>query len=160
MGTSQVLDPQTGRWVLACDRCGNGGGVRRRTCTARVRYPQDGPGHALPYCPAPALCQGCLAAVGGSRGLHAECHAPAAKATAENQRIADRIAGGDLQVVTGWGDWHKDVPAGMVGVRFARNRTDGRSDPPTYRLVPEADYRAGFLSDYPDAVPWDGPSRP
>jgi len=144
--------------ALACDRCGNTGGVRKRTCPHRVAYPQDGPNYSLAYCKAPALCTSCYRAEGGIR-LHDRCAEPARKATEENKAIAARIASGDPQVMSAWGDWHAAVPAGSTGVMFAPNRTD-RWQEKTYRLVPEADYDPGtkkFLSDYPRASPWAGP---
>lgn len=147
---------------LCCDKCGTTGGVRKRTCPHKVTYPQDGPGRSLPYCPAPALCRPCWVELGGTRTLHAQCKEPARRATEENQRIADRIAGGDLQVMSANGS---GVPAGMVGVTFAPNRTD-RWHEKTYRLIDRDTYRAQhatpgptFLSDFPNAQPWPEGAR-
>jgi hypothetical protein len=145
--------------ALCCDSCGKTGGVRKRTCTARVAYPQDGPDRSIPYCYPPALCGPCFTRRGGNAGIHKDCAGYAAKSTAENQVIADRIAAGDLQVMSAYGSWHKDVPEGSTGVLFAPNRTD-RWQEQTYRLVPKDDYDPGkkkFLSDYPNASPWAGP---
>lgn len=129
-----------------CDRCDERGGVRTRTCPHRVYYPAGG---SLPYCAAPALCSKCYAEVKAL--LHKDCKAGAAKSQAAVNLRAERLAAGEYEVSAAFGDWHKDVPNGTVGLCF-RNR-DGLE---TFRLVRAHSYkRGGYLSDYPDALPWD-----
>ncbi len=61
----------------------------------------------------------------------------------------------ELITIAAWGDWHKDVPAGMVGVvaTLGGQRGDGHSHPTEhYFLVPQAEYDArgpfgGFVID-------------
>lgn len=144
------------RRVLCCDNCGVAGGVRRRPCKYKVLGSSlrtvDGQRHALPYCPAPALCTPCFRALGGGKALHAQCEAPALEA----QRDADAeqvvVDSGVPIRVAGFGTSHEDVPVGKVGVVF--------SDGSAY-LVDDAEYdnrKAGTvmtLADFPSAVQLD-----
>lgn len=118
------------RGRLACDRCGAVGGVRRRTCPHLVRYPAGG---ALPYCPAPALCDCCWKARGGAAGVHAGCREGAARRCEQEAERGRRLEAGELERRTCWGSWCPTVPSGYVGLRFVAK--GGREE---YRLVPEA----------------------
>lgn len=145
MGYSYGLNPSTGRMALACDACPAVGGVRKRQCTHRVT---DEYGRALPYCPAPALCDACYRARRAT--LHDACAEPARRSQAEYDARRARIEAGDLPIRAAWGDWSKDVPAGWTLVLFGLALPDA---PEHWRLVPAAEYRgAGFLSDHPGAV--------
>ena len=135
---------------LCCDSCGHDGGVRKRTCPEKIHYADGG---ALPYCYPSALCPSCYAKHKAT--LHADCKAGAAKRNAEEVARGARLAGGDFEVRTGYGAWHKAVPVGSVGVRFVG--TGGREE---FRLLPEAEYAPGekhWLSDYPTAALWADP---
>lgn len=136
-----------GRWVLACDKCGRiGGGVRKRKCKYMV---SDEGGHALPWCPAPALCSACFRALGGTAGVHGDvCRDGAALAQADYDRKAGRLAAGDKLVRVAYGDWHARVPKGAVLVGFK-----GSDQVWEYRLMPKDVYTGGgYLSDYPDSI--------
>ena len=139
----------SGRWILACDKCGTVGGVRKRTCRYRV---SDEGGQTLPWCPAPALCSACFRVLGGTAGIHGEvCRNGAALAQADYDRKAARLAAGDKLVRVGYGSWHADVPDGSVLVGFS-----GTDRVMEYRLMAKDVYKnGGFLSDYPDSIPAD-----
>lgn len=132
---------------LACDACGKTGGVRKRTCPHRVHYADGG---SLPYCQPAALCSDCYRK--HKAKLHEGCAAGAAKQNAAEVARKAKLAAGELEVRSAWGDWHETVPTGMTGVLF-RN-----GDQQDYRLMPQADYQPGdkhWLSDYPTAEPWE-----
>lgn len=141
---------------LCCDRCGQSGGVRKRTCKYTVlgdsiRTP-GGTRHRMNYCYPPALCASCYKAMGGLRGIHGDdCRDGAAKSTAEADAIEALLDAGELFVVSASGDWAEGVPAGMVLVTFS-----GRGwTPHVKRLVAKDSYQPGEkpkLSDYPEAV--------
>ena len=135
-----------GRWILACDKCGTVGAVRKRKCRFMVA---DEGGRALPWCPAPALCGPCFKALGGTAGIHGDrCREGAAAAQAEYDEKAARIAAGDKPVRVAYGDWHGRVPTGAVLVGFR-----GSDDVWEYRLMRKAVYTGGgYLSDYPDSI--------
>jgi hypothetical protein len=145
----------TGRMALACDRCGNVGGVRKRTCPHKVLTDSSrGPRATLAYCTPSALCGGCFHEIGGSRVLHRDCKDAAAASQAEYDANQARLDAGELTVLAAWGDWHETVPAGMAGVLF------GGRDGQRAVLVPAADYQPGtrpWLSDYRDPDPWTAP---
>jgi len=144
----------SGRYALACDKCGTVGGVRKRACRYRV---SDEGGHSLPWCPAPALCGACFKVLGGTAGIHGEvCRDGAASAQADYDRKAARLAAGDKLVRVGYGSWHAKVPSGMVLVGFS-----GTDRVMEYRTMPKDVYRGGgFLSDYPDSTPADAEGVP
>jgi hypothetical protein len=143
---------ENGRWLLSCDNCGAVGEVRKRTCPYKVTTTE---GHALPYCPAPALCGPCFAKYGGTRGVHgAECAKGAAASQARYDEERARLATGDSRVRGAWGEWQEYVPAGRVGLLF-RNQ-DGRERHYTV-TAEEYDTHGPWLSEYPDAQPWCGP---
>lgn len=140
----------SGRWALSCDACGKGGGVRKRTCPHKVHYPE---GYALPYCYPAALCNACYAT--RKTTLHADCREGAAKRNEQETARAARLAAGELEVRSAYGDWHERVPAGFVGVRF-----EGTGDTEAFRLMLNAEYQPGekhWLSDYPTTQVWEGP---
>lgn len=138
---------RTGR--LACDSCGAAeGNTRKRTCPYRVQYAEGG---SLPYCYPSALCKACYAKHKAT--LHADCEAGAAKRTAEEATKRARLAAGELEVRSAWGSWHPNVPVGFTGVYFENRLTNARA----YFLVPADAYAAGWLADYPGAIPWAGP---
>ena len=107
---------------LCCDSCGDAGGVRKRTCPHKVHY---GDGTALPYCPAPALCEACWEKHGKNK-IHAECKDRAAASTAEEAARQRRHDAGDHEVKSRWGSWHEAVPKGLVGASFINNKTGER----------------------------------
>lgn len=132
---------------LACDSCGRTGGVRKRTCPHKVT---DETGHALPYCYPAALCGECYRKHGGAAALHKDCAAGAAASQARYDKLRERLAAGEAQIMCAWGDWHETVPSGLVGVCFM-----GADKVPHYVLVRDYDqYEKRYLSDYPDAEPW------
>lgn len=146
----------SGRSALACDSCGHVGGVRKRTCPARVEYAE---GCSLPYCMPAALCAACYKL--RKPTLHVGCHEQAALRTASERARRARLEAGDKEVRSAWGDWHKAVPSGYVGVAFA-----GLSKDPhllggaveVWALIPQLDYAPGekrFLSDYANHQPWE-----
>lgn len=146
----------SGRGRLCCDRCGNAGGVRKRTCPYKMlgstHRSVDGRRHALPYCYPTALCSPCLTEIGGSKVLHADCRGRAAERQAEADAEQARLDAGELLVGSAFGDWHDRVPTGMVGVLFF-----GENGDQVDVLVPDHRYHPGkrpWLSDYPEAVPW------
>jgi hypothetical protein len=136
----------SGRWVLACDKCGSIGGTRKRKCRYMVA---DEGGRSLPWCPAPALCGPCFKVLGGTAGIHGDvCRNGAALAQAEYDQKAARLVAGDKAVRVGYGDWHAKVPTGWVLAGFK-----GSDDVMEYRLMPKDVYKGGgFLSDYPDSI--------
>lgn len=135
----------TGR--LACDGCGAAEGTtRKRTCPHRVQHAE---GFSLPYCYPSALCRACYARHKAT--LHDACEAGAAAQTAKQQQRAAHFAAGEYERRTAWGSWHALVPAGKVGVVFVN--AAGAEE---YRLLPHESYADGaWLSEYPDAQPWD-----
>lgn len=137
----------TGRYALACDSCGNVGGVRKRPCRFWIRYAD---GTSLPYCPAPALCSPCFARRGGSKKIHGDaCRDGAATSQAREDKITARLEAGDKEVKAAWGSWHADVPEGMTLVMVR-----GTDKAESYWLIPRAEYgNGGFLSEYPSAIP-------
>ncbi|MFI7608469.1 hypothetical protein ACIBTV_25415 [Micromonospora sp. NPDC049366] len=153
MGYSYGRTP-AGRQGLACDKCGKVGGVRKRKCPYTVtgdnsRSP-DGKRHALPYCPAPAVCPECWTKLKPT--AHAECKEGAARRQAEEDAKQARLDSGDLIVLSAVGDWHEGVPTGMVRVTFGGPAWSGHRD----FLMPKDVYKNdGWLSDYPQAVPAD-----
>ncbi len=157
-----------GSMRLCCDDCGDASneapGVRKRTCTQRVKYAD---GTAVPYCPPPALCDACYRNHGGAK-IHERCKAGAARRTAEEAVRAARLALGELESSTGWGEWAPGVPPGFVGRRFV-----GKDDAELYLLIPRAVDDAvpllrSFLPDYQRAAEslgvslllWSDPARP
>lgn len=159
MGYSYGYDGISGRVLLACDSCGNAGGVRKRTCTHKVSHLNETTGttHNLPWCQPPALCSPCFKTHGGGKAIHADCAEGAAAAqTRENEKTA-RMRRGDAIVASAFGSWHESVPEGSTGVIFR-----GCGGVEVCKLVPADEYDSAqklFLSCYPDAAPWDGPDR-
>lgn len=151
-----------GNLALACDNCGDVGGVRKRRCPYTVRGDSlrtvSGKRPEMDYCPAPAVCGACFAKLGGTHGIHGDqCRTGAAAMQERYDAKEAALDAGESFVTTGYGDWHKAVPAGWVGVTF-----NGRAGE-THRLMPPEMYHPGTLerlSDYPYAVPWDGPNQP
>ena len=134
---------------LACDACGTVGGVRKRTCPHRVRYQN---GSSLPYCPAPALCRECNDKHRAT--LHAKCAAGAAVSQAHEDKRAAILGAGGLLLRAAWGDWHANVPEGLVGCVFQGNGER------RYRLLTKQEHERAIwdtpLADL-DAQPWAGP---
>jgi hypothetical protein len=137
---------------LVCDRCGNAGGVRRRTCPHKVLT--DSVAHArmtLPNCSPWALCATCFRVMGGNKGVHEGCAAEAAAAQARYDAIEAGLDAGELFVLSATSGERQGVPDGQVGVIF-----HGRGGH-VHVLVPAADYDSSArprLSDYPTTVPW------
>jgi hypothetical protein len=134
---SYNYEQRTGR--LMCDRCGRpGGGTRRRACPHHVLGPSTRTNgrdrELLPYCPPPALCGDCVAALGGREAVHERCRIQAAHAQAAADAIERRLDAGESLSVEAYGAEEPGVPAGMVGVKFV-----GRTGV-TYRLMAAADY--------------------
>jgi hypothetical protein len=104
---------------LVCDGCGVSGGVRKRKCSFKVlgdsRY---GPRHALPYCPAPAVCGECFKKHGGSKGIHGGCKGGAEASQAEADEVERLLDEGEYFAASAYGDWNKTVPEGKVGVIY------------------------------------------
>ena len=145
------------RGRLACDSCGNSGGVRKRTCPHKVtssnhRWP-NGQRGAISYCYPSALCDDCFKNHGGNRKVHANCKAGAAARQAEYDAEQARLDRGDHLVVSRYGSWHEAVPEGMVGACYA---SAGWSDHRRV-LVPKEFHKVDWLEDLPAgvAVPWD-----
>jgi hypothetical protein len=138
---------KSGSMALACDNCGNVGGVRKRPCRYKVTMNGRAP---LPYGPAPAVCADCFKRLGGTRGLHGEdCRKGAEWAQAKDDAEVARLKAGDYIVRSAAGSWHKDVPAGQVLVMF--EASDGTV---LNKFMPAETYRnGGWLSDYPEAIP-------
>ena len=133
----------SGRYALACDRCGTVGGVRKRPCPHKVLTDSArGPRTWLRYCPAPALCGECYRELGGLRGVHPErCTKGAAASQAEYDARQARLDAGESMVVAAWNGPSADV----VKVRCH----DGAE-----YLIPIREYqqgRGGFVTDYPNA---------
>lgn len=144
----------SGRMALSCDNCGNVGGVRKRTCPHKVTIDSSrGPRHALSYCYPPAVCQPCYKTLGGLRGIHGQdCADGAAKSQAGYDAKQAKLDAGDLMVLAAWGDWKAGVPEGKTLVLFGHGHVF------EHRLVPDDSYHPNtkpFLSDYPDATPWE-----
>jgi hypothetical protein len=104
-----------------CQNCLQPGGVRLRTCPYKVksdslRSVPVGARHEMPYCPAPALCSPCYHAL--KHELHASCKDGAARAQAESDRTESLLQSGAFLRIAAYGDWHKSVPAGRVGITF------------------------------------------
>ena len=136
-----------GRWILACDKCGAVGGVRKRKC--RYTVTDERGMNPLPWCPAPALCGPCFKALGGTAGIHGDtCRDAAAHAQSEADAKRARLAAGDKAVNVAYGSWHQSVPDGMVLVGF--KGLDGVQE---HRLMATDVYRGGgYLSDYADSI--------
>ena len=146
----------SGRMALACDNCGAVGGVRKRTCPHMVHYVDMAD---LPYCQPPAYCGPCWQKAGGNR-IHDTCKAGAAKSNERESEHGRRLAAGELEVLTAWGDWHPAVPPGQVGVRFGGLGARTGHGPIEFRLIPKADYdhrTKHYLGDFPVATPWIDP---
>lgn len=130
---------------LACDNCGDVGGVRRRKCPYTVLTDSSrGPRHTLNYCPPPALCSPCYRALGGLRGVHPDsrCGVGSRASQAAYDATQAKLDAGDAVAVAAWGDWSDGVPEGSVIFRDS----DGN-----HWLVDRVAYEAGrFLSDFPD----------
>jgi hypothetical protein len=148
-------DSRTG--ALVCDGCGISGGVRKRTCTAKVLWNSlRGPRSATPYCYPPALCATCYQKVGGA-AMHAKCKIAAAEDQAEHDEIERQLDAGELFVVAAHGAGSNPyVPKGQAGVIF-----QGRGERREWRLVDVDEYHAAQkarrnnrLSDFPGAQPW------
>lgn len=58
------------------------------------------------------------------------------ESTTRDQAVLMQKHAGDFTVSSAWGDWHKDVPLGSVGI-YARRASDGAEK---YFLVPKEDY--------------------
>jgi hypothetical protein len=138
----------SGRMALSCDSCGKVGGVRKRKCPYKVSHD----GYQLPYCPAPALCSDCYKSHGGLRGVHGDaCKQGAAASQAEEDAKQAKLAAGDMQPVSAWGDWQEGVPAGMVGVLYR-----GLNDAAYYLLPKEAYESRPWFSEVGDfAETWE-----
>jgi len=144
---------RTGR--LACDACGTANGkVRKRTCPHRIVYADGG---SAPYCSPPALCPECYATHRPT--LHVDCKDGAARAMQREAERGARFASGDFEVRTAWGAGpalgtsRVEVPAGLVGVRFAN-----RAGAERFHLLAKDRYAGqGWLSDYAPAelAAWD-----
>jgi hypothetical protein len=135
------------RGRICCDWCGTSGGVRKRTCPHMV---SDETGHALPYCPAPALCAACYKKFGPSKVLHADCKVGAEAAQRDYDNARKRLADGDWQVRAAYGTWHDKVPDHMTMI-MVRNREGTER----HYLIPADEYDYGkkrWLSDYPNAL--------
>jgi hypothetical protein len=148
---------ERGSLVLACDNCGQAGGVRKRRCPHKVLASSercvDGQRHEIDYCPAPALCDDCYRTLRPT--LHANCAEGARASQGEYDERQRRLEAGELYVLAAWGDWHDEVPSGMVGVLFGGSRW-GVAE--RKMLVREDDYAPGkrpWLSDYPTAIAWE-----
>lgn len=146
-----------GGYGLACDNCGTVGGVRKRTCPARVLTDSlrssNGKRHLISYCYPPAYCAACFAKAGGTKGVHgAKCAEGAAKSTAEYDAVEAALDAGEKFVVSASGDWKDGVPKGHVEVSFWGRGASGE----VRVIVPATEYDPGAkrrLSDYPEAVP-------
>lgn len=138
--------------ALACDDCGNGGRVQKRTCpyVVDVISPMMTPMRAkLPYCYPPALCPACWQKHKAT--VHANCEAGAAASSARYAEQGRRLDAGELAVSSRFGDWHAAVPAGYVGVYFRGWHGEA------WRLVPVPEPAgAAWLSDYPTVQDWIG----
>ncbi len=87
------------------------------------------------------------------------------ESTVYDERLWKKANADKMQTLAAWGDWHKNVPEGMVGVCAC---IGGRTDSPPYHyaneqkyfLVPEADYKArqGPYIVPEDAEEWKGPN--
>lgn len=133
---------------LCCDACGSVG-ARKRTCPHKVTMDR---GQVLPNCQAPALCKACWEKYGKNK-IHDQCRESAARSNAEYAAVRARIEAGDKVLRCCFGDWHADVPAGMVGMVF------GDGEQAEGLLVTEEEYSAhrathSFLSEY-KGTPWN-----
>lgn len=145
---------ERGNLVLACDHCGEVGGVRKRTCPEKVTgdslRTSGGRRPTFAYCYPPALCGECYKTLGGKNGVHGErCKQGAAKAQAEYDAIEEALDAGEMFVVAAYGDWHRDVAEGYVLVTFK-----GRDDEASV-LMRKDEYNFAAkpkLSDYPNVV--------
>ena len=147
MGYGYGYNPQTGRQMLACDGCGQIGGVRKRKCPHLVFWPSETRG--LPYCQAPALCAGCFKQEGGSKAIHAGCEAPAKAAQDQHDADHTRLVNGDAKVSARWGSWHDEVPEGKVGCLYT-NAKGGR----VKILVDHSEREVDWFLDLTTASPW------
>ena len=144
-----------GRGRRCCDHCGKPGGVRKRPCVHKVLsdslYSSDGKRHSLPYCPPPALCSACYKALGGAYWIHAACEAGAAASQAKADAIEELLDAGEFLPGSAFGDWHRTVPKGKVGIIY-RGRGGTR-----YALVSDADYKRRAPLSQVDHEEWEGP---
>lgn len=152
MGCCYGYNPDSGRHQLACDSCGNIGGVRKRTCPRRVlgdslrNAHSDGSRHTLPWCSAPALCDACWQAKGRTNGVHANCTEGAAASQAEADKIEADLDNGHRLVVSATGSHDPDVPTGFTKVTFR-----GRDDETTALVTGYDPTNRPRLADYPNA---------
>lgn len=139
----------SGRSALSCDNCGGVGDTRKRVCPHKVlcsSHRIGGQRHALPYCPAPAVCSACWKTLGGNAVLHGEkCREGAAASQALSDAEQALIDAGAALRRAAWGDWQGPVPKGMVGVLFSGPAGDEA------HLVTKAAY---------DAIPIGVPATP
>lgn len=127
-----------GRECLACDSCGTVGGVRKRRCTFKVLTDslRSKDRFLIDYCPAPALCGPCLKKEGGIRKVHAGCEVGAGMAQTRYDAIQKLLDEGKHLLTSASGDWHEEVPEGMVRATFnANNYSDEQ-----HRLIPQEEY--------------------
>lgn len=147
----------SGRYALACDKCGKPGEVRKRPCTYKVLTDSlRGARQELPYCHAPALCSPCFKELGSTKGVHAKCAEPAAEAQQRYDETEGALNEGDALVISAVQGDGVSAPEGTVGLTFV-SRT-GRY----YRLMDATEYseREDLQLRYSEAgnlVPWYGP---
>lgn len=144
---------------LCCDKCGQSGGVRKRTCPYKVRCDSlrsmYGQRPVLSYCSPWALCSPCFKVLGGLRGVHGDsCRDGAAQSQAEYDAIELALEAGELFVVSA-----STTPEGMVAVTFwGRYDPETRSRPEQKHIVPKSVYdfqdkpKRDRLSDYADVL--------
>jgi hypothetical protein len=143
MGTSLSFNAN-GNLVRDCDNCGQGGGTRKRACTAKVTSSnlRSQTRQTLGWCPAPSLCSPCFKAIGGSKVLHKDCHAPAAQAQAQADAEQARLDAGDKAVISARMLDHGSVEVTFAGPRYSDHITLIMQDE-QYDHVTKP-----FLSDY------------
>lgn len=151
MGT---ITDSSGR--LCCDKCGQSGGVRRRTCPYKIRTDSlrsmYGNRPVLNYCSPWALCSPCFKALGGLRGIHGdECRDGAARSQAEADAIEAGLDKGAMFVVSAIA-----MSGGMVEVTFwGKHDAGARSRPEVKHLIPKDAYDPAAkprMSDYADVL--------
>jgi hypothetical protein len=132
---------ESGRQALVCDHCGTVGGVRKRTCTAKVLTDSvrsyAGNRQTLSYCYPPAYCSPCFKLAGGNKGLHGDCKAKAAESQAEYDHTEALFQSGVPILVSASGDWAQGVPKGFVRATF--QKLEGQQ---VEYLIPVAEYQA------------------
>ena len=139
---------------LVCDGCGTPGALKR-LCSAWVTAAN---GQRMRWCPPPALCGGCFAKEGGTKGVHAKCKAAAAEDQARENARKARLEAGEQFVSSALSGASWYVPAGLVGAQFA-----GLGGVRTWLLIPAEDYRREYnakglelaVSDFPGAAVWE-----